>query len=130
KRLLATGKFNVDRAGYQGGSWTVTVEFNQRRDHVKDRKVRHAILHAIDREFIVDTIYFGQGKPAISPIFRTNTLFFTEDVPKYPFDPQKAAQLLDEAGLPAKKGGRFKLNLVAAAWFEENVKLGQYLKQA
>lgn len=130
KRLLATGKFNVDRAGYQGGSWTVTVEFNQRRDHVKDRKVRHAILHAIDREFIVDTIYFGQGKPAISPIFRTNTLFFTEDVPKYPFDPKKAAQLLDEAGLPEKKGGRFTVNLVAAAWFEENVKLGQYLKQA
>lgn len=130
KRLLATGKLMADKSGYQGGAWTVTVEFNQRRDHVKDTKVRQAILHAIDRQFIVDTIYFGSGKPATSPIFSSNELFFTEDVPKYEFDPKRAAELLDAAGLPAKKGGRFTVNLVAAAWFEENSKLGQYLKQA
>ena len=29
-----------------------------------------------------------------------------------------------------KGGSRFKVNLVSAGWFEENVKMGQYLKQA
>ncbi|VVE61047.1 extracellular solute-binding protein, family 5 middle family protein 16 [Pandoraea anapnoica] len=129
-RLVKTGKIAVDTRGYENAAWTVTVEFNQRRDHVKRREVRQAILHAIDRKFIIDTVYFGRGKPAVSPIFRTNALFFTDDVPKYPFDPAKANALLDAAGLPRKNGTRFSVNLVAAAWFEENAKLGQYLKQA
>lgn len=129
-RLLKTGKVVVDTRGYENSAWTSTVEFNQRREHVKRREVRQAILYAINRQFIVDTIYYGRGKPAISPIFSSNTQFFTEDVPRYPFDPKKAAALLDAAGLPVKDGKRFTVNLVAAAWFEENAKLGQYLKQA
>jgi len=129
-RLVKTGKVVVDTRGYQNTAWTVTAEFNQRRDIVNRREVRQAILHAIDRQFIVDTIYYGRGKPAIAPIFSSNPLFFTEDVPRYPFDPKKAASLLDAAGLPVKDGKRFTVNLVAAAWFEENAKLGQYLKQA
>lgn len=129
-RLVKTGKVVVDTRGYQNSAWTVTVEFNQRRDIVNRREVRQAILHAIDRQFIVDTIYYGRGKPAIAPVFSSNPLFYTEDVPRYPFDPKKAAALLDAAGLPLKDGKRFSVNLVAAAWFEENAKLGQYLKQA
>ncbi|ADP16335.1 bacterial extracellular solute-binding protein, family 5 middle family protein 16 [Achromobacter xylosoxidans A8] len=129
-RLLKTGKVVVDTRGYQNSAWTVTAEFNQRRDIVNRREVRQAILHAIDRQFIVDTIYYGRGKPAIAPVFSSNPLFYTEDVPRYPFDPKKAAALLDAAGLPLKDGKRFTVNLVAAAWFEENAKLGQYLKQA
>ncbi|MDF8363936.1 ABC transporter substrate-binding protein [Achromobacter anxifer] len=129
-RLVKTGKVVVDTRGYQNSAWTVTAEFNQRRDIVNRREVRQAILHAIDRQFIVDTIYYGRGKPAIAPVFSSNPLFYTEDVPRYPFDPKKAAALLDAAGLPVKDGKRFSVNLVAAAWFEENAKLGQYLKQA
>jgi peptide/nickel transport system substrate-binding protein len=129
-RLVKTGKVVIDTRGYENSAWTVTVEFNQRREFVKRREVRQAILHTIDRKFIVDTIYFGRGKPAVSPIFSSNPLFFTADVPTYPFDPKKAGALLDAAGLPQKNGSRFTVNLLAAAWFEENAKLGQYLKQA
>lgn len=129
-RLVKTGKVVVDTKGYEDSAWTVTVEFNQRRPNVQRREVRQALLHAIDRKFIVDTIYFGRGRPAVSPIFHSNPLFFTDDVPHYPFDPKKAGALLDAAGLPNRNGGRFTVNLLAAAWFEENAKLGQYLKQA
>ncbi|WP_321945716.1 ABC transporter substrate-binding protein [Paraburkholderia sp. J10-1] len=129
-RLVKTGKVVVDTRGYEDSAWTVTVEFNQRRANVQRREVRQALLHAIDRKFIVDTIYFGRGRPAVSPIFHSNPLFFTDDVPHYPFDPKRAGALLDAAGLPNREGGRFTVNLLAAAWFEENAKLGQYLKQA
>lgn len=128
-RLVKTGNIVLDTRGYENSAWTVTVEFNQRRDNVKRREVRQAILHAIDRQFILNTIYFGRGKVAVSPIFSSNNLFFTDDVPHYDFDPEKAKQLLDQAGLPLKNGKRFTVNLLAAAWFEENAKLGQYLKQ-
>ncbi|MCX0500859.1 ABC transporter substrate-binding protein [Erwinia billingiae] len=129
-RLVKTGEVVLDTGGYENSAWTVSVEFNQRREHVKRREVRQALLHAIDRQFIINTIYFGRGKAAISPIFSSNSLFFTADVPTYDFNPEKAKQLLDQAGLPLKDGKRFSVNLLAAAWFEENAKLGQYLKQA
>jgi len=129
-RLVKSGNITLDTRGYENSAWTVTVEFNQRRDNVKRREVRQAILHAIDRDFILNTIYFGRGKAATSPIFSSNRLFYSADVPTYAFDPDKAKQLLDQAGLPEKEGGRFTVNLLAAAWFEENAKLGQYLKQA
>lgn len=129
-RLVKEGNIVLDTRGYENSAWTVTLEFNQRREIVKRREVRQALLHAIDRQFIVNTIYFGRGKVAVSPIFSSNSLFFTDDVPTYSFDAEKAKQLLDQAGLPVKAGKRFTLNLLAAAWFEENAKLGQYLKQA
>ncbi|MDQ2151483.1 ABC transporter substrate-binding protein [Alcaligenaceae bacterium C4P045] len=129
-RLVKTGKVVLDTRGYENSAWASSIEFNQRREHVKRREVRQAILHAIDRQFIIDTIYFGRGKPAVSPVLSSNALFFNGDVPTYAFDPKRAAKLLDDAGLPEKPGGRFTVNLLAAAWFEENAKLGQYVKQA
>src|SRR5260370_1676930 len=38
--------------------------------------------------------------------------------------------MLDAAGYPVKGGSRFNLSLVSAGWFEENIKIGQYVKQA
>jgi peptide/nickel transport system substrate-binding protein len=87
-------------------------------------------MHAIDRQFISDTIFFGSARPSTGAVHSSNSIFFTKDVQDYPFDVKKAAALLDVAGYPVKGGSRFKLSLVSAGWFEENVKMGQYIKQA
>jgi peptide/nickel transport system substrate-binding protein len=92
--------------------------------------VRQALMHAIDRSFIADTIFFGRAHPSIGAIPSSNSIFFTKDVQDYPFDVKKAAAMFDAAGYPVKSGSRFKMSLVSAGWFEENVKIGQYLKQA
>jgi peptide/nickel transport system substrate-binding protein len=130
KRLSATGRFKTTNAGYLNGAWTTSIEFNSRRPVVSRVDVRQALMHAIDREFIADTVYFGLAKPGIGPIPASNTVFGTDKLPRYEFDPKKAAKLLDAAGFPVKGASRFKVNLVAAGWFEENGKIGQYLKQA
>ena len=130
KRLGATGRFTSTTKGYDNSAWVSTIEFNSRRDIVKRAEVRRAINHAIDRSFIAETIFFGLARPAVGPIPSSNQLFFNKAVPAYPFDAKKAAALLDAAGLPVRNGSRFRLNVVAAGWFEENVKLGQYVKQA
>ena len=130
KRLTSTGRFTASQDGYLGAAWVATIEFNSRRDIVNRPEVRRALNHAIDRDFIADTIYFGQARPAQGFIPSTNTLFFDNKNPVYAFDQDKAGKLLDAAGFPLKAGSRFKVNLVSAGWFEENVKLGQYLKQA
>lgn len=129
-RLVKTGHFIASTQGYQTASWCSTIEFNQRRENVKRQEVRQAILHAIDRNFIADTVYFGRAKPGTQLIHSNNEMFYTKDVPIYDFDPGKAASLLDKAGLPKKSGGRFTVQLLSAGWFEENGKIGQYIKQA
>ena len=129
-RLTAGGKIVAESKGYSNSAWVATVEFNQRREIFKQREVRQALMHAIDRQFISDTIFFGRAHPSIGAIHSSNTIFFTKDVQDYPFDVKKAAAMLDAAGYPVKSGSRFNLSLVSAGWFEENVKMGQYVKQA
>ncbi len=130
KRLVDTRRFTATSAGYDNSAWVSTIEFNARRDIVNRPDVRKAINLGIDRQFIAETIFFGLAKPAAGPIPSSNKLFFDPALKPYAFDAAAAGRLLDAAGFPKKRGGRFKVNLVAAGWFEENVKLGQYVRQA
>lgn len=85
------------------------VEFNLDRPYLKDRRVRQAIAHAIDREFIAKDIV-GNATVSTSPIPAQIEAFFEPNLPAYPFDLVRAAQLLDEAGLkPGPDGVRLKL---------------------
>jgi peptide/nickel transport system substrate-binding protein len=130
KRLVATGRFEAMTRGYENAQWSATIEMNTRREIFAKREVRQAILHAIDRSFIADTIYYGYAKPAVSPIGSSNAMFFSPNVPAYPYDPAKAGAMLDAAGYPRKGNGkRFSANLLAAGWFEVNGRIGSYLKQ-
>ncbi len=129
-RLTQGGRLQVEKRGYEDATWSTTIDFNQRRPVVNRADVRRALLHAIDRSFIANTIYYKQARPAVGPFPSTNSVFFDKNVPTYPFDVAKAGALLDAAGFPVKNGSRFTVNLLAAAFFEENVKVGQYVKQA
>jgi peptide/nickel transport system substrate-binding protein len=97
---------------------------------LKDKRVRQAIMYALDRKFIVDTVWFGFGKPATGPIVSTSPFYTTEGVPQYPFDPAKANKILDEAGL--KRGAdnlRFKLTQEYPPG-PETARQAEYMKQA
>ncbi len=131
KRLTSTGKFVATPKGYEESVWSTTLECNMRNPVFAKREVRQAMFHAIDRNFIAKTVYYGYARPGTSPIYSPNTAFFTADTFKTGFDPKKAAALLDAAGFPKKADGkRFTLNLLAAGWFTENGKIGAYVKQA
>ena len=61
------------------------------------RKVREALALAIDRELINEQVLFGEGRPEYVPYF-VSVLPEHPDSWKIPFDPERAMQLLDEAG--------------------------------
>lgn len=67
---------------------------------LKDLRVRQAINYAINRQGMVDNLVRGGSQPVYSACFPAQTACDTSKVVKYSYDPQKAKQLLTEAGYP------------------------------
>jgi peptide/nickel transport system substrate-binding protein len=63
---------------------------------LKDVKVRQAIAYAIDREKIANDLLLGKTKPGAT--LWDNMPYVDPSLKPYPYDPEKAKQLLDEAG--------------------------------
>ncbi len=118
----------VKSAGGSGGSACQDVLIpNLTRPPLTDLRVRRAIAHAIDRNFIAARVYFGQGRPATGPISHLLPWAYTPDVRQYPHDPTLARQLLDEAGLKANTTGeRFAVTFTHGA---NQQRLGQALRE-
>jgi len=77
----------------------VIMSTNNSRKPFNDVRVRRAMAYAIDRKAIIDGAMFGYGTPIgshMSPI-NPNYLDLTW---MYPYNPEKAKQLLAEAGYP------------------------------
>ncbi|ULL18844.1 ABC transporter substrate-binding protein [Paenibacillus sp. H1-7] len=75
----------------------VYLDFNSGGKLLKDKRVRQALYYGLDRQKFTDILYQGFGEVANVPVSPASWAY-TKDVTPYPFDPQKAKQLLDEAG--------------------------------
>ncbi|HQS45627.1 MAG: peptide ABC transporter substrate-binding protein [Rhizobiales bacterium 24-66-13] len=116
--------------GYEFFSPLAWVELNVRSAPLSDRRFRQALYYALDRNFIRERIFFGQGRVATGPIAST-TRFYSPDVTRYAFDPARAEALLDEMGLGRKQDGtRATLRLLVLPYGEAWMRLAEYVKQA
>jgi peptide/nickel transport system substrate-binding protein len=81
------------------GSPTVyQLRFDVSKAPVDDVLVRQAINYAIDKEAIIDEILGGFGNPIST--FQSELSFGNNpDLKPYPYDPEKAKELLKEAGI-------------------------------
>ena len=90
---------------------TTYLEFNMTNPTLKNKKVRQALNYAINRQKLVEKIMKNQayeiGKFGITPplpkVFKGYDFEGIEDV-AYNYNPEKAKQLLAEAGYPNGKG--------------------------
>jgi len=92
----------VTGEGWEFFSPLAWMWLNNRNPVLANKKVRQAIMYAVDREFAKDVIWNGLGKVATGPSAST-IKFYTDNVPKYPYDPAKAKALLKEAGYKGEK---------------------------
>lgn len=74
------------------------ISLDMENPKFQDVKVRQAMLHAIDRETIIDSVLEGYGEIANAAITPDQKQYFNEDLKTYEFDPEKSKQLLKEAG--------------------------------
>jgi peptide/nickel transport system substrate-binding protein len=78
---------------------TIVARMHPEVDQFKDKRVRQAMRHAIDREKIIQTVLLGAGTPAEDHHVAPSHPEYAE-LPKYGRDIDKAKKLLADAGFP------------------------------
>lgn len=73
------------------------VAWNLKNPLFKDKKVRQALQHLMNRQEMIEKFRFGMSEPATGPI-QSIIPFYPKDVKPRLFDLTKAKQLLREAG--------------------------------
>jgi peptide/nickel transport system substrate-binding protein len=84
------------------------IDLNLENPFLRDKRVRQAILLAIDRKAISDKLFEGKQPVADSDISPLDPMF-SPAAHKYAYDPARAKKLLDEAGFATMKAG-FRVN--------------------
>ena len=82
---------------YKPGLVYEHIDLNLDNPILADRRVRRALIYALDRETLVTQLFGGKQPVAnsnVNPLDWVNS----DDVPIYRYDPDKAAALLDAAG--------------------------------
>ncbi|GAA5235178.1 ABC transporter substrate-binding protein [Verticiella sediminum] len=130
ERLRKQEDLVFEQRGYVYNAQIYFLMFNLKRPVTGNLKVRQAFAHALDKQGLIDTVWYGLSRPADGPIPSTLTRFYTEDKPAYAYDPALAEKLLDEAGFPRKENGiRFSLQLDLSPSSNAFVPAGEFLRQ-
>ncbi|MEM6427776.1 MAG: ABC transporter substrate-binding protein [Deinococcota bacterium] len=74
------------------------ILLNNEVPQLSDKRVRRAMLHALDRQRIIDDLWNGAAEIAHSNLTPKNAFYHKTDLPQYAFDPAAARSLMEEAG--------------------------------
>jgi peptide/nickel transport system substrate-binding protein len=136
KKLAAIPSLTVTTTGHEMISPVSELLLNTKNKPLDDKRVRKAIAYAMDRQFIIDNIWFGYGKPATGPMssnFAPSGLY-TADVANYQVGEkgvEMANKILDEAGYKkGPDGNRFELMHDSLPYGQEWTRFGEYVQQA
>lgn len=77
----------------------VRLNFNTQKGPLTDKRVRKAIAYGIDREAIAQSIFKGMAPVAHSAV-PEGAFGYTAEYDEYKYNPEKAKQLLKDAGVP------------------------------
>jgi peptide/nickel transport system substrate-binding protein len=87
---------NYNKFSYPSFSYTY-LGFNLKNPLFKDKKIRQAIAHAINKNEIINGVLLGKGQPATGP-FPPQSWAYNPDVKDFEYDLEKAKKLLEECG--------------------------------
>jgi peptide/nickel transport system substrate-binding protein len=98
QRQTNTKRFKQDFRKYKYLSFGYTyLGYNLKDWRFKDKMVRQALTTAIDRKGIIKGVLLGLGEIIDAP-YKPDTYWYNHNVKTYPYDPEKAKQMLAEAG--------------------------------
>jgi peptide/nickel transport system substrate-binding protein len=77
---------------------------NNTLPQLSDKRVRQAMMYALDRQQIIDDIWSGAAKVADSNLSPKYQFYYNPNLKQYEYDPEQAKALLDEAGWVDENG--------------------------
>lgn len=129
EQLEQDDRFEIVRGVAPG--FPVSIWMNTEAGPFTDATVRRAILHAFDRKTMLESVYQGQYQPAFGPLSPATWAYNDAVEDMYPHDPERAGQLLDEAGwklgsdgVREKDGKKLRVRFFDM----EDPRRGEYLK--
>ncbi len=105
----------------------------------RDQKFRQAVSYAINREALANTVFSGRGVPIYSFDTPGDKTWFSDDILKYQYDPDRARQLLAEVGLKDTNGDGFledsaghtvEINLITNASNNQRVETASFVAKS
>lgn len=99
-RLLQSPELSYEYIGFKFGHWDQEKQkIVMDNPKFKDKRLRQAMYYALDRQGIIDKYSYGIGKLIETPIPGSSWAKIPDsEINEYPYSPEKARQLLDEAG--------------------------------
>lgn len=74
------------------------IGLNTRKPQLSDKNVRKALAHLVDVDKQIKIIKYGQAQRVVGPIHPSKKNEYNNDLVPYDFNPEKAKQLLTNAG--------------------------------
>ncbi|MBN1521698.1 MAG: ABC transporter substrate-binding protein, partial [Candidatus Aureabacteria bacterium] len=91
--------FNLNNDKKTDGSYYID---KRKLDLFRKKEFRKAVAYAIDKDFIIDSVFNGFAEIQYTPVSPANTIFYNPEAAEkfpYPYDPEKAKELLSQCGL-------------------------------
>ncbi|WP_309082917.1 ABC transporter substrate-binding protein [Chelativorans sp.] len=98
------------------GIETSTIILSTDNEATRDPRVRQALNIAIDRKAIADNLFLGYAEVAKGQLIHPNAFGFNKSIEAYPYDPDRARQLLAEAGA---EGSTIELLGESGRWLKD-----------
>ena len=89
---------NIQLEVLQNPGTGIILMFNMSKAPTDDLKVRQALNYAIDQKAISELLYQGIMAASYGPLASTTPCYWSGVEQMYPYDPEKAKALLEEAG--------------------------------
>ncbi|MBU8880663.1 ABC transporter substrate-binding protein [Bacillus sp. FJAT-29790] len=105
------------------------IAFTVNRPPFDNKLVRQALSHAIDKKSIIDSFYGGKAQAAVNPM-PPSIEGYNDAIQDYPYDLDKAKELLAEAGF----SNGFEMDLwampVARPYMPEAMKVAEVIQES
>jgi peptide/nickel transport system substrate-binding protein len=112
------------------------IAYNLEDKILSDRKIRYAIAYAINRKELIQRVAGGYGKECLGPLYPESE-FFYEGIQPFEYNPEKARELLSEAGwqdidndaILEKNGEELELKILIDERYDIFKKIAMFIRQ-
>lgn len=107
---------DIPQVKMEDGAETYWIRFNQLRGPMVKKEMRLAANMAIDRKTLAEALFLGAASPAEGQMGKPGFFGYDENLKAWPYDKEKAMQLLQEAGY---KGEVIELVSERGRWLKD-----------